>query len=421
MLPMQRRTFLPPPLPRLVPRHWLPRRIPTPSGSPSSASAAGHAAHEGLLAVPGLEIAAVVDPDGNRTEEAAAWIKQNNGNSPKASADMREAFEMPGVDGVVIATTNHWHTLTAIWAMQAGKHVYCEKPVSHDMFESQQLVAAARKYDRIVQGGTQRRSDGRFRRAIQLLHDGAIGDLYLAKWFFPGRRDSIGVKPVEPPPNWLNWDLWLGPAPQQPYHGNLVHYNWHWFWDFGNGELGNNGIHLVDISRWGMRKELPTRVSSWGGRFGYSDQAQTPNTQNVRWEYPDGTAIVGEIRGLYTAEPMTWDFFGSKGHLHIAADGQFQVTLGRNKYPEEPVEPLPAVDHYGNWVEAIRTKDRGKLNAEIRETSLSTDMCHLGNIAYRVGHELSFDPAGGKFVDSPEADALMKRTGRAPYVIPDPV
>jgi len=371
--------------------------------------------------VPGLEIGAVVDPDGNRAEEAAGWIKQNNGNSPRTTADMREAFDMPDIDGVVVATTNHWHTLTAIWAMQAGKHVYCEKPVSHDLFEGHQLVAAARKYDRIVQGGTQRRSDGKFRRAVELLHDGKIGDIYLAKWFFPGRRDSIGFKPEEPPPNWLNWDLWLGPAPEQPYHGNLVHYNWHWFWDFGNGELGNNGIHLVDISRWGMQKELPTRVTSWGGRYGYDDQGQTPNTQDVRWEYPDGTAIVGEIRGLYTSEPMRWDFFGSKGHMQIAANGDFQITLGRNKEPEAPVDPLPNADHYANWVEAVRAHDRSLLNAEIRETRLSTALCHLGNTAYRVGGELEFDPSTEKFPNSPIANDISKRSGRAPYIIPDEV
>jgi predicted dehydrogenase len=207
----------------------------------------------------------------------------------------------------------------------------------------------------------------------------------------------------------------------QAYHANLVHYNWHWFWDFGNGELGNNGIHLVDISRWGMNKELPTRISSWGGRFGYKDQAQTPNTQNVRWEYPDGTAIVGEIRGLYTAEPMSWDFFGSKGHMHIKADGEFVVTLGRNKEPEAPVDPLPEVNHYANWVEAIRSSDRSTQNAEIRETRLSTALCHLGNVAYRVGREVGFDPATERFIDCPEGDAMSKRTGRPPYVIPDEV
>jgi predicted dehydrogenase len=370
--------------------------------------------------VPAVEIGTVVEVDGNRAEKAAGWVRENNGNRPKVESDMRRAFEDTSIDGVVIATPNHWHTLTAIWAMQAGKHVYCEKPVSHDIFEAHQLVAAARKYNRIVQGGTQRRSDGLFRAAMKLIHDGGIGDVYLAKWFFPGNRDSIGFKPTEPPPSWLNWDLWLGPAPEQPYHANLVHYNWHWFWDFGNGELGNNGIHLVDVSRWGMGKELPTRVNCWGGRFGYKDQAQTPNTQSVRWEYPDGTAIVGEIRDLYTTEPMSWDFFGTKGYLHMDDDNAI-VTLGRNKQPEPPLERMPDVSHYANWIEAVRANDRSLLNAEIRETALSTDFCHLGNIAYRVGHELDFDPASEHFRDSAEANALLKRSGRPPYVIPDEV
>ena len=369
----------------------------------------------------GVRIGAIVEPDGNRAEEAAGWVRQQQGHTPLTTADMREAFDDPSIDAVVVATTNHWHTLTAIWAMQAGKDVYVEKPVSHDVFEGQQLTKAARKYGRIVQGGTQRRSMGAFRKAIELLHDGAIGEIYLAKWTFPGNRDSIGFKPEEEPPNWLNWDLWLGPAPEQPYHANLVHYNWHWFWDFGNGELGNNGIHLVDISRWGMSKGLPNKVSSWGGRFGYTDQAQTPNTQTVRWEYADGSAIIGEIRGLYTAEPMSWDFFGSKGHLHIKADGDFQIFLGRNKEPEPAVEPLPEVNHYENFIQAVRSRDRTTLNAEIEETRLSTALCHLGNIAYRVGHELRFDPLGEEFIDSPEANGLLKRKYREPYVVPDQV
>jgi len=369
--------------------------------------------------VPAVEIGAVVDPDGNRAEQAATWLFKKSGKRARVESDMRRVFEDKEIDAVIIATTNHWHALTAIWAMQAGKDVYVEKPVSHNFFEGRMLVEAARKYGRMVQGGTQRRSYGLFRRAMEMLHNGVIGDIYLAKWFFPGRRDSIGFKPVEPPPSWLNWDLWLGPAPEQPYHGNLVHYNWHWFWDFGNGELGNNGIHLVDISRWGMKKELPVKIHSWGGRFGYKDQAQTPNTQNVTWQYGDGSSIVGEIRGLYTAEPMTWDFFGSKGHMHITGDSKFQVVLGRNKEPEPEVQPLAEVNHYANWIEAVRTRNRSLLNAEIYETHLSTALCHLGNIAYRLGRELRFDPSAGSFVGDAEADKLLTRSYRAPYVAPE--
>jgi len=334
---------------------------------------------------------------------------------------MRTAFEDKSIHAVVVATTNHWHALTAIWAMQAGKDVYLDKPVSYNIFEGQKVLEASRKYNRMVQGGTQRRSGGRWRKAIQRMHEGVIGDIYLAKWVFPGNRDSIGYKPVEAPPNWLNWDLWVGPAQMEPYHGNLVHYNWHWFWNFGNGELGNNGPHLADIARWAMQKELPVRVRSWGGRWGYTDQAETPNTQNVEWEYDDGRVMHAELRGLHTAEPMSWDFFGTKGHLHLCADGRSAVKLGRNQQLEPEPEPLLDEDHYRNFTEAVRSRDRSKLNAEIRETVLSTALCHLGNIAYRVGKEIRFDPKTERILDNDTASAMLTRKYRAPYVVPETV
>ncbi|MBI1790029.1 MAG: Gfo/Idh/MocA family oxidoreductase [Acidobacteria bacterium] len=373
--------------------------------------------------IEGVEIGTLVEPDGNRAEKAAAALYQKTGKRARLESDMRRVFEDKSIDAVTIATCNHWHALAAIWACQAGKDIYVEKPVSHNLFEGKKLVEAARKYQRVAQGGTQRRSFPRFRKAIELLHNGAIGDIYQAKWIFPGNRDSIGFKPIEPPPAWLNWDLWLGPAPEQPYHGNLVHYNWHWFWDFGNGELGNNGIHLVDISRWGMKKGLPVKIHSSGGRYGYKDQAQTPNTQTVTWQYADGSHIIGEIRGLYTGEPMSWDFFGTKGHLHLFADGRFQITMGRNKQPE-PETPLPPDrdnTHYRNFTDAVRSRRWETLNAEINETHLSTALCHLGNIAYRLGRELHFDPAAEKFVNDREADQLLTREYRKPYVVPERV
>jgi predicted dehydrogenase len=368
-----------------------------------------------------VQVAAVIDPDGNRAEKAAGEVLQRGGNRPRVESDLRRVLDDKNIDAVAIASTNHWHALLAIWAMQAGKDVYVEKPVSHNFFEGTKLVEAARKYNRVVQGGTQRRSFGRFRKAIQLIHDGTIGDIYQAKWVFPGTRESIGFKEPKAPPSWLNWDVWLGPAPQQPYHENLVHYNWHWFWDFGNGELGNNGIHLVDISRWGMRKRLPVRVYSTGGRFGYKDQAQTPNTQNITWLYEDGSSITAELRGLYTSEPMSWDFFGTKGHMHILADGRIRVRMGRNKQDEPEVEPLPNVDHMKNFTDAVRSRDWKSLNAEIEETHLSTALCHLGNISYRLGRELRFDPARNRFVNDAEADKLLTREYRKPYVVPEKV
>jgi predicted dehydrogenase len=374
-----------------------------------------------ILPVGNVEVAALVDVDGRRTEAAAGTVFQKTGKQPKIATDMRRVFEDKDIDAVTIATTNHWHTLSAIWAMQAGKDVYVEKPVSHNVFEGIKLVETARKYNRIAAGGTQRRWWGRFRKAIETVHAGTIGDVYQGNFFFPGNRDSIGFQAPKEPPGWLNWDLWVGPAPMQPYHENLVHYNWHWFWDFGNGELGNNGIHLIDVIRWGMRKKLPVRVHSTGGRFGYKDQGQTPNAQNVTWGFDDGATIVGQLRGLYTADPMSWDFYGTKGHLHINADGRFQVTLGRSKKPEPEAEYPPNLSHFQNFADAIRNRDPKLLNAEIEETAISTAYCHLGNISYRVGRELRFDPAKMQFAGDAEANRMLTREYRKPYVVPDRV
>ena len=374
-----------------------------------------------ILPVANVEIGALVDPDGNRTETNAGVINQKTGKKPKITADMRTVFDDKEIDAVTIATTNHWHALSAIWAMQAGKDAYVEKPVSHNIWEGSKLVETARKYNRICCGGTQRRWWGRWRKAVEMLHAGAIGDIYQGNFFFPGSRDSIGFKETKEPPGWLNWDLWVGPAPMQPYHENLVHYNWHWFWDFGNGELGNNGPHLIDISRWAMKKTLPVKVHCTGGRFGYKDQAQTPNTQNVTWTYSDGAMIVGQLRGLYTPEPMSWDFFGTKGSMHMFADGRFQITMGRNKKPEPEVEYYPNLSHFENFAQAIRARDAKLLHAEIEETYLSTAHCHLGNIAYRMNRELKFDPAKLQFVNDSEAGKLLTRQYRKPYVVPEKV
>ncbi len=374
-----------------------------------------------MLPTGDIEVAAVVDPDGRRAEAAAGIVSKATGKAPRVEADMRRVFEDKSIDAVTIATTNHWHALTAILAMQAGKDVYVEKPVSHNVFEGIKLVEAARKYKRIAVGGTQRRYWGRFRKAVETVHAGGIGEVYQGNFIFPGNRDSIGFKPIQAPPGWLNWDLWVGPAPMQGYHENLVHYNWHWFWDFGNGELGNNGIHLIDLLRWAMKRRMPVRVQSTGGRFGYKDQAETPNTQNVTWVYEDGAMMLGQLRGLYTAEPMSCDLFGTKGHMHIMADGRFRVTPGRNKQPEAEAEYPPNIDHFKNFAAAVKARDAKMVHAEIEETAISTAYCHLGNISYRLGRDLKFDPAAMRFVGDAEADAMLTRKYREPYVVPERV
>ena len=369
-----------------------------------------------LLTVPDIEIAALVEADGNRAEAGSSKVFARTGKRPHLETDLRRMLEDKNIDAVTIATPNHWHTLAAIWSMQAGKDVYVEKPVSHNIHESIRLVETARSLKRVAAGGTQRRWHGRFRKAVELLHAGAIGDIYQTNFFFPGGRDSIGFKPVEPPPANLNWDLWLGPAQMQPYHANLVHYNWHWFWDFGDGELGNNGIHLIDVLRWGMNKRLPVRVYSTGGRFGYRDQAQTPNTQTVTWVFDDGTSMIAELRGLYTREKMSWDLYGTRGHMHIDADGRFTIRMGRNKTDEPEVQPLETINHFGNFAEVVRSRNLAALPAEIEETALSTNFCHLGNIAWRLQRELKFDPKTMQFSDA-EANKYLTRNYRSPYVV----
>ena len=373
----------------------------------------------------GVEVVTLCDPDEQRMGKAGAELEAKTGKKPKLEADLRRILEDASVDAVTIASCNHWHSLTAIWACQAGKHVYVEKPVSHNIFEGRKLVEAARKYNRIVQGGTQRRSDAKFRKAMQRLHEGLIGEIYMARALVFGERDTIGFKPTEPPPSWIHWDLWLGPAPEQPYHGNLAHYNWHWFWDFGNGDMGNNGSHALDVARWGLQKGLPVKVHSSGGRFGYKDQAQTPNTQTATFTYADGTILTCEIRGLFTNDEggLRWGaiFYGSKGYMTAGDDDKIQVFLGRNKNPEPDIGQLEPIDHYGNFIDAIRAGKREILTDEVEELHLSCVLCHLANISYRLERELRFDPETVSFPGDEAANRLATREYRKPYVVPEKV
>ncbi|PYV19061.1 MAG: gfo/Idh/MocA family oxidoreductase [Acidobacteria bacterium] len=376
----------------------------------------------------GVEVVALCDPDRKRLETAAAEHQKAAGVKARCETDLRRILEDKEIDVVSVATTNHWHALATIWACQAGKHVYVEKPVSHNLAEGRKMIEAARKYKRFVATGTQRRSNGSFRKVMELLHGGVIGDIYLARCEYPQPRPALGFKQPEPPPSWLEWDLWLGPAPQQPYHANLVHYNWHWFWDFGNGEIGNNGPHFLDILRWGMRKGLPVRVQSVGGRFGEKDQAQTPNTQRTTMVYEDGSELVNDIRGVFAGEGFSWDFFGSKGYMHLnyrhlgtSYGCTYEVFLGRSKTPEPNQGEYPDVEHYSNFITALRAGKPELLNADITEGHLSAGLCHLANISYRVGRELRFDPKTERFVGDEEANRLLDCRYRKPFAVPEKV
>lgn len=380
-----------------------------------------------------VEVAAVCDPDENRLRERAEQVEKLSKRKPARHADLRRILDDKSVDAVVVATCNHWHALAGVWACQAGKHAYVEKPVAHNFPEGEKLVAAARKYGKVVSGGMQRRSYPNFQHAVKLLRDGVVGDIYMTRWVLPGSRASIGFKPTEPPPAWLDWNLWRGPAAEQPYHANLVHYNWHWFWDFGNGEMGNNGSHSVDICHWalgGKAKGLPTRIASSGGRFGYKDQAQTPNTQTTIWQYDDGTIVEGKLVNLYTNEPRTWEFYGTKGYMVMREHGLFEVYLDGAKTPEPSLKPPDApvknyrpIDHaqLENWANAVRAGDSSKLNAEIEEIHLSNTFCHFANISYRLGREVRFDPKTRRFAGDDEANRLLSRPYRKGFAMPERV
>ena len=385
-----------------------------------------------VAALDGIEVATVCDPDENRMRERAGELEARTGKAPQQEPDLRRIMDDSSIDAVIITCCNHWHAVAGILACQAGKHAYVEKPISHNLREGRLLVDAARKYKRIVSGGTQRRSHPNFQHAIQLIHDGRIGDIYMTRWLLPSHRPPIGFKKPEPPPSSLHWDLWRGPAPDQPYHGNLVHYNWHWFWDFGNGEMGNNGSHSVDICCWGLGKDkgLPSRVQAVGGRFGYRDQAETPNTMTSTYTYADGTVLVGEIRGVYTGEPRRWHFYGTKGHMEIDPGGDFKVYMGNSKEPEpdlkapqEPPKSFRPIDRiqFSNWFDAVRAGKYDMLNAEIEDIHISNAFCHLANASYRLGRELNFDPKSETFESDEQANQMLTRNYHKDFRLPERV
>src|SRR5689334_14723308 len=288
-----------------------------------------HIAHYAKMT--NVEIAAVCDVDESILNSRLDSIEKLGKKRPTGYSDIRKLLEDKSIDAVSIATPNHHHTLQAIWACQAGKDVYVEKPCAHDMFEARQIVAAARKYNRLVQHGTNSRSSIA-REAIQRAHDGLIGDLYMARGLCFKWRDTIGRKPMEPVPAGVDYDLWLGPAPTHAFTANRFHYNWHWFWDYGNGDLGNQGIHQMDLARWGLGKnEMPKAVLASGGRYGYSDDGQTPNTLHVGFEFDD-CELQFEVRGLITNEESKVKigdiFYGTEGILAITSYQDWQVFFG---------------------------------------------------------------------------------------------
>lgn len=356
------------------------------------------------------EIKYLCDVDRERLAKCAKAVEQVTGRSPELITDFRKILDDKSVDALVCAAPNHWHAPATILACKAGKHVYVEKPCSHNPREGELMVEAARKYQRAVQMGTQRRSGVGTREAIKRLQEGAIGRIYLVRAWYNSARGSIGQgKPAQVPSN-LDYDLWQGPAPRRDYLDNLVHYNWHWRWHWGNGELGNNGVHTLDLCRWGLGVDYPVRVTSSGGRYCYDDDQETPDTQTVAYEFEGKRMITWEGMSCHRRQVAFILFYGEKGTLDLESDGHFTIYDDKDKEVSKFKSPgLGHVEHVVNFLNAIRDGKPLALNTEIAEGYKSTLLCHLGNIAQRTGRALTCDPANGHILNDPQAMQFWSR------------
>jgi predicted dehydrogenase len=376
--------------------------------------------------MPGVELAYVCDVDESRRAKAAAAL----GVEPRrAVGDLRKILDDKSVDAVIIATPDHWHSPAAILAVNAGKHVYVEKPISHNIREGRLLVEAAQRNKRLVQHGTQVRSTSMIAEAVKLLRDGIIGDVLVAKCWNIQRRRSIGHEQPGTPPTGLDYDNWLGPAPLVAYQKNRCHDGWHWWYDFATGDMGNDGVHDIDYTRWGLGVEThPTKISAVGGKFFFDDDQQFPDTQQVAFEYAgDGKPgskrmLIYEQRLWSTNYPHNTDsgaeFYGSKGQMYLSRRGKIEVRGDRNAPIEVAVEPKGQDDvaHVRNFCDAIR--GNAKITADALVGHLTSSLCHLGNIATRLGRSLNFDPKTEQFFDDKEANLLISRTYREHWGTP---
>jgi predicted dehydrogenase len=376
--------------------------------------------------------------------ERVEKVREAIGTAPQTEWDMRRVFDDADIDAVSIATPNHWHALATIWAAQAGKHVYVEKPSNHNIFEGHKMIEAAEKYDVRVQVGFQNRSITNVREAMKFLHEGGIGDVYMAKGTCYKPRDSFGIAPDSEPPATLHYDMWLGPAQYRPYNEKKGHYNWHWYWSTGNGDTGNQGPHQFDIARWGLNKnEHPVTIASTGGIFGIDPNEcsqETPNTQTSLFTYKDGKILEFETRGRYTNAESSLDirignmFYGTEGYMELNGStwkafrereeesfaGSSKETSDTSKDPTFMAAPGGS-EHYANFINAIRSGNDDDLHCDIAEGVMSSDLPLLANVAYLQKRQLTFEGMHEKFVADTEADSMLTRDYRSPYVVPEMV
>jgi predicted dehydrogenase len=419
----------------------------------------------GFSRVAAAHIAALCDVDESELNRRLGEIEKMGTPRPKSYVDVRKLLEDKDIDAISIATPNHWHSLMAIWACQAGKDVYVEKPCSHNTFEGRQLVRAVKKYNRICQHGSQWRSNPGMVEAMKHLRDGTIGDVYMARALCYKWRGSIGHAAEEAVPAGIHYDLWTGPAPLKPFTKNRFHYNWHWIWDTGNGEVGNQAIHEIDIARAGLGVGFPTSVSAVGGHFMFEDDQETPNTLNATFcfDVPGGKRKMLELEvrhwitnheaeigtGAYgasgvppagltaVANKKPGDkqqslgpkdaktntvgniFYGSNGYLAVDGYDAYKTWV------TDEVAPGPSGkasgDHYANFIDCIRSHRSEDIHSPIEEAHLSTTLVHLANASYRLGRTLRFDPAQEQVIGDEEANRLLRGSYRAPYIVPEEI
>jgi predicted dehydrogenase len=387
-----------------------------------------------------VQLMTLCDVDEQYFAPKSKIVTDRTGVTPKTEWDMRKVFEDKDIHAVSFAVPNHWHALATVWACQAGKNVYVEKPATGGVFEGRKMVEAAKKYKVRVQAGTQNRSIPNVMQAIKFLHDGGIGDVYMAKGNCYKPRDSFGIAKDGEPPASLHYDMWLGPAPYRQYNEKHVHYNWHWFWATGGGDTANQGPHQFDIARWGLNKdEHPTTIYSMGGLYGINPaecEQETPNTQTSVFKYKDGKMLEFETRGRYTNEEgglgisIGNTFYGTEGYLEINGSN-WQAFRRRENKPfagsgigEKPTDfmtPPGGGGHFNNFIDAIRSGKDEDLHCQIYEGYMSACLPALANISYRLKRELHFDGAKEKFIKDAEADKMLTRDYRKPYVVPQAV
>ena len=411
----------------------------------------GRSHYREFAAMPGVRVTHLCDIDERLFADAVAEVEELAGYRPQTETDIRRLLERDDLDAISVATPDHWHALMTVWGCQAGKDVYCEKPCSYTLWEGRKMVEATRKYGRMVQIGLQRRSSRRVQSVASYVRGGEFGNAYRAKAVIYRGRISIGKVQESSVPEGVNWDLYLGPAPYRAFDLNRFHYGWHFFWDTSTSEIGNNGVHHLDVLRWGLDKQVhPVRVHCAGGQFVEDSDSEVPNVQVGTFEYADGTLLEIEATTLYSPSfggvRVGGFFFTEQGYIGshddwAATRGNFvprdrpdsaagvsnranNLSFPGISYPPGPEIPgldVPEANHFQNFIDCVRSRRREDLNCEVEQGHLSTSLCHLANIAFRVGRKLEFDPQSETFPEDEAANALLTRKYREPYVMPDQV